>query len=218
MARTRGAKDVKPRKKSVPRGTGGRFQKHRECKPFGPDGPTYEIKDATSPLIDRPPLSPDDFKSAIAAELQATPIAGATPGPAGDVAQGSPPQESGPAPAFDPNALTLEGLTNAWQLPFWALGHLLRILRVIPTADPIVAVGKRRAKDLAKPSYTIYEFYTRQYLGLHPDNQVHVAAGVTGLNATAILPELVEAVMDARRRSALAAAGQGGPTSPAAGA
>lgn len=204
MARTKGAKDNKPRKKSVPRGTGGRFQKHTSNTPIA------ERSEVAS--IERPPLPPDDFAAAVAAELGQAPIAG--PGTANGAAQSPSPQEPSPV-AFDPNALTVEGLTNAWQVPFWALGHLLRILRVIPSADPIIAVGKRRAKDLAKPSYVIYEFYTRQYLGLHPDNQVHVAAGVTGLNATAIVPELVEAVMDARRRSAAAAAGQGGPT-PAA--
>lgn len=205
MARTKGAKDNKPRKKSVPRGTGGRFQKQAS------NLASQERSEVAS--IERPPLPPDDFAAAIAAELGQAPSA--DPGPAGDVAQGVSPQQSAPETLFDPNALTLEGLMNAWQVPFWALGHLLRILRVIPTADPIVAVGKRRAKELAKPSYAIYEFYTRQYLGLHPDNQVHVAAGVCGLNATAIVPELVEAVMDARRRSAAAAVGQGGPT-PAA--
>jgi hypothetical protein len=204
MARTRGAKDNKPRKKPAAKAASMRHSSFSG---------TLEPKATTVPAIERPPLPPDDFAAAIAAELNESPIAG--PGSAEDVAQGVPPQQSAPAAVFDPNALTLEGLTNAWQVPFWALGHLLRILRVIPTADPIVAVGRRRAKELAKPSYTIYEFYTRQYLGLHPDNQVHVAAGVCGLNATAIVPELVEAVMEARRRSAAAAVGQGGPT-PAA--
>jgi hypothetical protein len=200
MARTKGAKDARPRKKALPRGTGGRFQKRTPI----------EASPMETTAVERPPLPNDDFQAAIAAELGHAPNALPEPGPVAETPQVSP---QGPAPAggFDPNALTIEGLTGAWQVPFWALGHLLRMLRIIPSADPIIAVGKRRAKDLARPSYTIYEHYTRQYLNLNPENEVHVAAGVTGLNLAAIVPELVEAVLDARRRSAASPAGQGGP-------
>lgn len=203
MARTKGARDAKPRKKSVPRGTGGRFQK-RTPEPASP---------ATESPIERPALPIDDFRAAIAAELGQAPNVSPEPGPT--PCDGLPCPSQAPAGGFDPNALTVEGLTAAWQVPFWALGHLLRLLRIIPSPDPILTVGKRRAKDLARPSYVIYEHYTRQYLNLNPENEVHVAAGVTGLNLAAIVPELVEAVLDARRRSAAAPAGQGGPPTPA---
>jgi hypothetical protein len=114
--------------------------------------------------------------------------------------------------------LTIEGLAAAWQVPFWALAWLLRILGVIPDPEPVVAVGKRRAKDLAKPSYAIYEHYTRQYLGLNPDNSVHVAAGVTALDAVGIVPEIVEACIKSRRSAArVATEGQAPAAAPVAG-
>jgi hypothetical protein len=184
MARTKGAKDSRQRK-----------------KPAGSPSKQTSRSAAGIPPIDRPPLPPDEFKAAIAAELASADPTGSSLSEPGPTAA----QPAAPAP-FDPNALTLEGLTHAWQVPFWALGHVLRILRVIPSADCVIEVGKRRAGELAKPSYAIYEHYTRQYLGLHPENQVHVAAGVTGLNAAGILPDIVEAVIEARRRAAAAPA------------
>jgi hypothetical protein len=187
---------------------GGRFQPKKQ-----------QPESHSIPAIERPPLPPDDFAAAVAAELGQAPNSGlGDSGPDGNASQTIPRQDPAPAPAFDPNALTMEGLTNAWQLPFWALGQALKLFRVISSADPIIAVGKRRAKDLARPSYAIYEHYTRQYLGLHPENEVHVAIGVTGLNASSLLPELVDAIVEDRRRSAAAAAaGQGRPPSPPSG-
>lgn len=191
MARTKGAKDSKPRKKAIPRGTGGRFQK-KSTEP-------RESALQGAAAVERPALPIDDFKSAIAAELQQAPSL-PEPGTGPQPSEVSP--QSGPAPAdgFDPSALTLAGLASAWQVPFWALGWILTALKIVPSPDAIVDVGRRRAADLAKPSYEIYAHYARQYLQLNPDNTVHVAAGVTGLNAIGILPDLTEAIVKSRRQ------------------
>lgn len=182
MARTKGARDAKPRKKT----------------PKSVSPPKTAGIPAAGMSPERPPLSIDDFKSAVAAELQQAPLL-PEPGQVAETPQVSP---QGPAPAdgFDPSALTLAGLASAWQVPFWALGWILKALRIIPSADPVMDVGKRRARDLAKPSYEIYSHYAREYLKLNPDNSVHVAAGVTGLNAVGILPELTEAIVKSRRQ------------------
>jgi len=193
MARTKGAKDSKPRKAAV---------KRAKPKPR-----PQETAKGVVP-IQRPDLPADDFKAAIAEEL-AQGNAGTEPGQ--DI---STPQDNsqGPAPAFDPKTLTLDGLASAWQVPFWLLAWMLNVLRVIPDPEPVIAVGRRRAKDLAKPSYAIYEHYTRQYLGLNPENAVHVAAGVTALDAAGIIPEIVEACIKSRRGAVKAAGTQGQPT------
>jgi hypothetical protein len=111
-------------------------------------------------------------------------------------------QGPAPAPAFEPASLTIDGLASAWQFPFYLLGELLHWLRITPDPEPVFAVGRRRAKDLATPSYIVYEHYARQYLGAEPDNQVVAAACVTGLNAIGIVPDVIEAVKLARRRAA----------------
>lgn len=149
----------------------------------------------------RPAISPDDFKAAIAAEL-------------GHASQASEPEEgsqaascSPPPPAsFDPEALTLEGLSNAWRLPFYGLARLLQWLRIAPDPEPIEAVGRRRAKELAKASYPIWEHYARQYVNVHPDQAVNVSIGVTALDAVGILPDLLDAIGESRRRASKPAA------------
>lgn len=210
MARTKGAKDTKKRKaatKKPPKPQAGR--PGSEAMPGMETGAARPL-----PPIHRPDLPADDFKAAIAAELQAGVTGSNGPGQESMTPQVSP-QE--PVPAFDPMTLTMDGLASAWQVPFWALAWLLKILRVIPDPEPVIAVGRRRAKDLAKPSYAIYEFYTRQYLGLHPDNAVHVAAGVTALDAVGIVPEIVEACIRSRRQAA-AVVGTQGQVTPVPGA
>jgi hypothetical protein len=196
MARTKGAKDAKPRKLAV--------KKPPKPKPK----PVTPSPAAGIPPIQRPDLPADDFKAAIAAELQSSNAGSNSPG------QDTAPPQAGPQPAsaFDPTTLTVDGLASAWQVPFWLLGHVLAMFRVIPNAEPVIAVGKRRAKDLAKPSYAIYEHYSREYLGLHPDNAVHVAAGVTALDAIGIVPEIIEACIKSRRQAVAAVGTQGQPT------
>lgn len=174
MARTRGAKDSKPRKKPAPK------------------RPTIK-RDPVK--IERPALPPDDFHAAIAAELHQAPLP--QPGQVADPQVG--PQGPAPASSFDPAALTLDGLASAWQVPFWALGWALTWLRYLPSPEAVTAVGRRRAKDLAKPSYEIYRHLLSEYLSLNPDNQVHAAGAVTALNGVGIVPDLTEAIVKSRR-------------------
>lgn len=189
MARTKGAKDKQIRKKPALR-----------TRPI-PATPARESAVDSAPA-DRPAIPPDEFHSAIERELQR---AGTAELPGTSPASTGPAQTATDAPGtppFEPSALTLDGLASAWQCAFYALGQVLLWLHVTPDAEPIYAVGRRRAKDLAKPSYTVYEHYTRTYLGMNPDNEIHVAAAVTVLNGVGIIPDLVDAVVTARRKEA----------------
>jgi hypothetical protein len=195
MARTRGAKDKTKRRQPAKHQSSLAHQRPVKAPPAAG-------KDAAPPA-DRPAIPPDEFQAAIAAELGSAGVTSdASHGAGQDPAQpGSPPAQP---PPFDPGALTIDGLASAWQLPFYALGKLLHVLRVTPDPEPIYDVGRRRAKDLAKPSYAIYEYCCREYLRLNPDNTVHVAAGATGLNAIGILPDLIDAIARARAKAAAA--------------
>lgn len=160
---------------------------------------------------DRPRLDESEFHAAIAAELQAQSTA--VPGPDNvDSASCSPPA---PAASFDPAALTIDGLANAWRVPFYALARLLAWLRVAPDPEPIEAVGRRHAKTMAKASYPIWDHYARQYVNLHPDQAVNAAIGVTVLDGIGIVPDLLDAIGQSRRRASLAAE-RVQPSTPAA--
>lgn len=158
---------------------------------------------------DRPAIPPDEFTAAIAAELRNSQAGqSASSSHANDAA----PDTAAPPASFDPNSLTIDGLASAWQCAFYALGTLLYWLKVTPDPEPVYAVGRRRAKDLARPSYAIYEHYLREYLAVNPDDTVGVAAGATGLNAIGIVPDLIDAVVKARHKAAAAAQTQRQPT------
>lgn len=205
MARTKGARDKSIRKKPA-----------AKRPPIKRDPPTETPRPEaqSGPPNERPPLPATDFKAAIAAELHQQTGEPLPPG-----------QRSAPQPAdvpnagqasFEPGTLTIEGLEAAFQVPFFVLSRVLAWLRIAPDPAPIRELGQKRAKVLAKPAYAIYEHYARAYLGLHPDNGVHVAIGVTGLNAVGISPELVEAIEESRRRAALRVAPPVPVTTPAA--
>lgn len=203
MARTKGAKDAKPRRKPDPRNA------HKpSTTPASKSGQTTPPVRTAPPAAstsgpERPAIPPDDFRAAIAAELgEATEPQVTQPGQTAGT--DSPPGSLSPAPAaFDPAALTLDGLASAWQLPFYGLAKLLQVLKIAPDPQPIITVGKRRAKELARPSYAIYEQLLTQYLGANPQNTLHAAGGVTALNAVGILPDIIDAIGESRRRSAL---------------
>jgi hypothetical protein len=193
MARKRGAKDKSKRKIPVQSRIRPAIHSAQTTPPVRMQA-APEPQRASGP--ERPAIPPDDFKAAIAAEL----------GKADthvDPGQTSPAVQGGSAPvAFDPGSLTLDGLASAWQLPFYVLALGLAWLRITPDPEPIIAVGRRRAKDLAKPSYAVYEYLLREYLGVHPEHQLYGAAGATALNGIGIVPEIVEAVRQARRKAA----------------
>ncbi len=214
MARTKGAKDRTKRK-----------QPAEKAPPKTPMRPAAKTSPETAPSIggerspERPAIPPDEFKAAIAAELgKATNQAQVTPGQ--DATQGTnrPAETLAPAADFDPAALTIDGLANAWRVPFYALARLLAWLRVAPDPEPIEAVGRRHAKTMAKASFPIWDYYARQYVNVHPDQAVNVSIGVTALDGIGIVPDLIDAIGESRRRAARAvsstpqpAAGPGGP-------
>jgi hypothetical protein len=190
MARTKGAKDRGLRRKPA-----------AKRPPIQQDPPSQTLRpeaQSDPAKIERPPIPASDFKAAIAAELNQTAVS--SPGQA--ETQPSDPANPGQASSFEPGTLTIEGLEAAFQVPFFALSRVLAWLRVAPDPGPIRELGQRKARVLAKPAYAIYEHYARQYLGLHPENGIHVAIGVTGLNAVGISPDLVEAIEESRRRAA----------------
>jgi hypothetical protein len=113
----------------------------------------------------------------------------------------------------------MEGLQHAWQTPFYVLAMVLRFIGLAPDPQPILAVGRKRAAELAKATYPVWDYYARQYLHVHPDQQVNVSIGVTVLDAIGIGPDLVEAIYASRANAAKAAAAPGpaGPPPASAG-
>ncbi len=224
MARTKGAKDNRPRKRPQPKISKGPSQpansQGRTAPPVERATPAATATGTSPTAVTSPPvraaIPPTEFEAAIAAELGRADGSSPTPGPcAADTEPAGPPPAQ--ATSFEPSTLTIEGLEAAFQAPFFLLSRVLAWLRIAPDPEPIRALGKRRAKVLAKPAYAVYEHYARQYLGLHPDNRVHVAIGVTGLNTIGISPELVEAIEESRRRAGLRASPQATSSSPPAG-
>lgn len=226
MARTMGAKDKKRRRKPEPRNAQKSptpaVPRRRNTAPV-PTGPQPAVKEESASGPET--IDPRDFRVGIAAELGE--LAAATDGFSADPGQGSnQPASSAPAPeaaGFDPAALTMEGLANAWRLPFYALARLLAWLRIAPDPEPVAAVGRRHAQALAKASYPIWEYYARQYVNVHPDQAVNVSIGVTVLDGIGIVPDLMDAIEESWRRTVRKAskteasaassepAGQGGP-------
>jgi hypothetical protein len=199
VARKKGAKDKKPRKIPVTRS--------RPAHGSGQTTPPVRREASPAPQTlsgpERPAIPPDDFQAAIAAELkQASPSSVEQAGREAPADVGTRTSAPSAPPEFDPSALTEEGLANAWRLPFYGLARLLCLLRIAPEPEPIEAVGRRHAKTMAKASYPIWDYYARQYLNLHPDQTVNVAIGVTALDGIGIIPDLIDAIGESRRRFA----------------
>lgn len=200
MARTKGARDKAKRKAKAPVKT--------TMRPAAATAPVATPTIGGERPPERPAIAPDDFKAAIAAELGK---ASELPGPDNvGSASCSPPV---PAASFDPAALTLEGLANAWRLPFYGLARLLAWLRIAPDQEPIEAVGRKHARVMAKASMPIWEHYSRKYLDVHPDQAVNVSIGVTALDGIGIVPDLIDAIGQSRRRAARNAAAVQPPAS-----
>ncbi|MCU0916906.1 MAG: hypothetical protein MUC88_20450 [Planctomycetes bacterium] len=195
MARTKGAKD-KTKRKILSQSPQRPATKPGLTAP--PDRTQVPPAPSQASGPERLAIPPDDFKAAIAAELRRA-ESSETSKPGQGSSDSSPPA---PGSAFDPAGLTLDGLANAWRLPFYVLARLLQWLQVAPDPEPIAAVGRRRAKELAKASYPIWDYYARQYVNVHPDQGVNVALGVTALDAIGIVPDLIDAIEESRRRFA----------------
>lgn len=117
--------------------------------------------------------------------------------------------EPGCAPALPPSTdppLTREAWEGVLRVPF-------RLLAQLGQAPAVAQIGVQRCKDLAKPSYVIFEHYARQYAAMNPDNPLSLAWAATGLVLADIgadvLVELARA-RAARRAAAEAATTPGG--------
>jgi len=93
----------------------------------------------------------------------------AEPGPQAPAAvtDGCGPAPVSPGEAVDP-LLTKDAWEGVLRVPF-------RMLAIAVQAPGVADVGNRRAKDLARPSYVIFEHYAREYLSLNPDNPLSFA-------------------------------------------
>jgi hypothetical protein len=115
-----------------------------------------------------PAVNPE-FLRQIDATLGATPPQ-VSPGP-GDSPE-SPALACLPAETDPP--LTREAWEGVLRVPF-------RLLATYSQAPRVADVGNARAKDLAKPSYIIFEHYAREYCALNPDNPLSLAWAATAL-------------------------------------
>ncbi len=81
-----------------------------------------------------------------------------------------------PAPAssdVDP-LLTKEAWEGVLRVPFKMLAEAVQ-------APGVAEIGRKRARDLAKPSYVIFEHYAKEYLAMSPDNPLSFAWVATAL-------------------------------------
>jgi hypothetical protein len=212
MARTKGAKDKRPRR---PARTAVKKTTRTVATQKTPDVTQKAARknhSATPPArTDPTPAaavnSVDEFNAAITAELsgRALPCDQAKPADVG----GS--TETPPAGLANQEALlTREAWEGVCRVPFRTLGLILAWLRIVPDPQPIAAVGTRRAKDLARPSYVIFDHYAKRYMDLNPDDPVSLAIAATGLVAADIAEELTEVIV-IQRQLAKQNAGTTGP-------
>jgi hypothetical protein len=162
MPRTHGAIDKRPRKRS----TGSRPK----------NKPAAQIA-AGLPAGDPPAAapSPEFFQQIEAAmggpEKQRTLDEPGSQAPAA-VTDGCGPAPVSPAQEEPP--LTKEAWEGLLKMPFRLVGKIMR-------SPGIGIVGIKRAKDLARPSYPIFEHYAREYMALDPGNGLSLAYVATML-------------------------------------
>ncbi len=200
MARTKGAIDKRPRKR-------------HNAKPKPPAALRTKAKPVSSESPATLPGVSPEFLQTIEAELASGNEPQAQPGGDAHTAnhheQASPPAA---APLEEP-PLTKEAWQGVLRVPF-------RLVALLTSAPGVAAIGEKRAQDLAKPSYPIFEYYASQYLALNPENPLSLAWAATGLVLADIAADCAVAVHQARaeRARALPAAtpAQGAPLTQAA--
>ena len=112
--------------------------------------------------------------------------------------------------------LTREAWEGVCRVPFRTLALLLGMFGIVPDVGQkaIAAVGKKRAPDIARPSYAIFEHYARKYAEMNPDDPVSLAWAATGLVASDIAEELAEVIVVSRRLAAQQNTSVPGSTGP----
>jgi hypothetical protein len=179
MPRTRGAVDKRPRKRHTVR---------RKGPGATPAIGAAEVGSNTGP-------SPE-FLRTIEAELASTTEPQVQPaGHASTDSQSTcPPAPASPAADVP---LTREAWEGVLRVPF-------RLAALMTQTPAVAQIGAVRCKDLARPSYVIFDHYARQYLGLDPDNELSLAWAATGLVLSDIAADCVIAIHQARAARALA--------------
>lgn len=190
MARTKGAIDKRPR----------RVHHKPKTSPKKTESPA---PDQTTPATVNP-----EFLATIDAEMALNEPQARPEGSGSSPADQSP---LPPAAASEP-PLTKDAWEGVLRVPF-------RVLALATSAPGVADVGDRRAKDLARPSYPIFEYYAKEYLGMHPDDPLSLAWAATGLVLADIGADVIVAINQARAiraREAAAAPVSDGPINQAA--
>lgn len=206
MARTKGAVDKRPRKRSnvvtKPR--------IRATKPA-------EISAGPKLQVPAPEDAPGGVNPAFLQSIEA-----ALGGPASEpqVEPGAQGATTGttspctPAPTLpDDPPLTREAWESVLRVPF-------RLVAQAAGAPRVATIGDKRAKDLAKPSYVIFEHYAREYMAMNPDNPLSLAWAATILVlcdvGADVAVEISRARGDRRRAELPAGPAEGQPLNQAA--
>jgi len=213
MARTKGAKDKKPRRKAALSMTLNAIRKRkareRDRKAAKGD-PLAPIAEKQSPRAGLPTdrkvetTSVDEFNAAIDAALSSKGAAALGSPAEGQAAEASDRvgsvQEQPPGPIADEVLLTRQAWEGVCRVPFRTLAWILRASGTIEDQGQ-AAIGKQataRAPDLARPSYVIFEHYAKEYARLNPDDPISLALVATGLVAADIAEEIMEIILVSR--------------------
>lgn len=181
MARTKGAVDKRPRKGSTA---------------FKPR-PKQTRADLREPKLQTP--APEGAPAGVNPEFLNS-IETALTGPADDPqvepgAQGATTGTTSPCtPAHtspDDSPMTKEAWEGVLRVPF-------RLIATAAGAPAVVQIGDKRAKELAKPSYMIFEHYAREYMAMNPDNPLSLAWAATVLVLCDIGADVAGEVLKAR--------------------
>ena len=190
MARTKGAKDRRPRRGSRP------------GKPAAKKTSPSQSGTVTTPTTEQTTIESGDsqFRTAVEAVLGPDSLSRGGPSPAEGAA--SPEQLSTGPPAAIEHDIVL-GI-DAWEAlveaPFRSLAIMLRM----PAFEQL---GKLRAKMIAQPSYPLYRHYVTQWLTDNPDDKLFVAKIMTAAALATVIQEgWMIYVGEGQRRAAVAKA------------
>lgn len=194
MARTKGAVDKRPRKKSTvskprPKETRADLREPKLVTP-APEGAPAGVN----------PVFLQSIETALSGPVNDPQVEPGAPGATtGTTSPGTP----APTLAADP-PLTREAWENVLRMPF-------RLVAQAAGAPGVTQIGERRAKDLAKPSYVIFEHYAKEYMAMNPDNPLSLAMVATVLVLCDVSADVAVEISRARadRRQAQIAAGPG---------
>ena len=173
MARTKGARDKQPRKR-IDRDRSGRFLKSSVSgqtePPAAQQTPDVQAVETPSPEFDR----------AVAGVL------GQDLPPGGTIPQGMPSGATTTSPPAASDTDVVLGI-DAWEAIIEAP---FRSLAIFTGIEAFAALGRARAKMLARPSYPLYRHYVTEWITENPDDPLFVAKAETLAVAATVAQEL----------------------------